>query len=229
MTESAKSVPFVASREQLVTIKGIRSGLLFVLADDAVYADVLEELKQKLTGTHQHLLSGAVVNVYIDCGTRELSQEEKDQLRAVFATHENLVLDGFEGPPPTREMTEKVSYVFKGTLRSGQLIEHDGDVIIIGDVNPGAQIVATGDIFIMGHLRGSAHAGAQGDVQAVVAAAYFEPLQVRIAEVVRRSPETYDRPAEMEFAYLDGEQMAVEKMAVFTYHRQRRHGSRAVI
>ncbi len=228
MSKAAKSVPFVGLRE-LVTIKGIRSGLLFVLAEDAPFADVVKDLKQKLTGSHQHLLSGATVNVYIECGVRNLSREEQDMVREVFATHENLVLDGFDGPPPNREMNEKASYVFKGTLRSGQLIEHDGDVIIVGDVNPGAQIIASGDIFIMGHLRGFAHAGARGDVHAVVAAAYFEPLQVRIAEVVRRSPETYDRPAEMEFAYLEGEQMAVEKMAVFTYHRQRRNGSRAVI
>ncbi|PWI58823.1 septum site-determining protein MinC [Sulfoacidibacillus thermotolerans] len=228
MTKSAKSISSIGSRE-LVTIKGIRSGLLFVLADDALFADVVEELKQKLTGSHQHLLSGATVNVYIECGMRELSSEEQEILREVFATHENLVLDGFDGPPPMREMGVKAPYVFKGTLRSGQLIEHDGDVIVIGDVNPGAQIIASGDIFVMGHLRGSAHAGAAGDVRAVVAAAYFEPLQVRIAQVVRRSPEAYDRPAEMEFAYLEGEQMAVEKMAVFTYHRQRRNRSRAVI
>ncbi|MHB1682441.1 MAG: septum site-determining protein MinC [Bacilli bacterium] len=228
MAKSAKSAASAGTRD-LVTIKGIRNGLVFVLADDASFTDVLTELENKLLGSHQQLLSGSTLSAYIEKGSRELSEEEEKALRYVFASYGELIVSGLSGPPPLKDWRPKDPYVYKGTLRSGQLIEHDGDVVVIGDVNPGALIIASGDVFVMGRLRGSAHAGAGGDVLAVVAATYFEPLQVRIAGVVRRSPETYTRAAEMEFAYLEGDQMAVEKMSVLAQHRMRTRASHAVI
>ncbi|MHB1628118.1 MAG: septum site-determining protein MinC [Bacilli bacterium] len=227
----AKSARSTASegKGDLVTIKGIRNGLVFALAEDAPFADVLTELEDKLLGSHQRLLSGSTLSAYIEKGKRELSEDEEKALRRIFASQGELIVSGLDGPPPLKDWRPKDTYVHKGTLRSGQLIEHDGDVVVIGDVNPGAHIIASGDVFVMGRLRGSAHAGAGGDILAVVAAAYFEPLQVRIAGVVRRSPETYTRAAEMEFAYLEGNQMAVEKMSVLAQHRMRTRSSHAVI
>jgi septum site-determining protein MinC len=69
------------------------------------------------------------------------------------------------------EIDERKSLkVVNKTLRSGQRIEHDGDVLIIGDVNPDAYVIASGNIIVMGTLRGIAHAGARGDETAVVMA-----------------------------------------------------------
>ena len=48
------------------------------------------------------------------------------------------------------------------TLRSGQRIECEGDVVVLGDVNDGAEIIAGGSIAVMGTLRGLAHAGGNG-------------------------------------------------------------------
>ncbi|MDN5293030.1 MAG: septum site-determining protein MinC [Eubacteriales bacterium] len=75
------------------------------------------------------------------------------------------------------------------TLRCGQSISYDGNVVIIGDVNPGAEVVAGGSIIVMGALRGVAHAGAQGDEKAVVAAFRLQPTQLRIAGYISRSPD----------------------------------------
>ncbi|MCS6875342.1 MAG: septum site-determining protein MinC [Aquificaceae bacterium] len=69
-------------------------------------------------------------------------------------------------------------------LRSGQRIEHNGDILILGDVNKDAQVVATGNIIVMGKLRGVAIAGALGDESAVVVALEMEPQQVRIGKKV---------------------------------------------
>jgi septum site-determining protein MinC len=77
------------------------------------------------------------------------------------------------------------------TLRSGQSVSHKGHLIIVGDVNPGAEVVADGDITVWGSLRGIAHAGINGDVAAEIRALRLEPIQLRIAHAIARSP---DRP-----------------------------------
>lgn len=79
--------------------------------------------------------------------------------------------------------------MMKQTLRSGQHVSHKGHLVIIGDVNPGAEIVADGDITIWGALRGMAHAGANGNTNAEIRALKFEPLQLRIANAIARSPD----------------------------------------
>lgn len=75
------------------------------------------------------------------------------------------------------------------TLRSGQAISHKGHLVIVGDVNPGAEIMAEGDITIWGALRGMAHAGVGGNTGAEIRALKFEPIQLRIAHAIARSPD----------------------------------------
>ncbi|WP_448588010.1 septum site-determining protein MinC [Thermocrinis sp.] len=74
--------------------------------------------------------------------------------------------------------------VIERHLRSGQKIEHNGDVLVLGNVNRDAQIVATGNIVVMGALRGIAVAGALGDESAVVVALRMEPQQIRIGRKI---------------------------------------------
>lgn len=70
------------------------------------------------------------------------------------------------------------------TLRSGTRIEFAGNVVVLGDVNPGAEIVAEGDVIIWGRLRGMVHAGSKGNKDAVICALDLSPTQLRIAEEV---------------------------------------------
>jgi septum site-determining protein MinC len=71
-----------------------------------------------------------------------------------------------------------------GTLRGGQALHNVGNIVVIGDVNPGAELVAGGDIAVFGSLRGVAHAGAQGDAGARVYAVDLSPTQLRIATLI---------------------------------------------
>jgi septum site-determining protein MinC len=91
------------------------------------------------------------------------------------------------------------THFHSGTMRGGQSLHHLGNVVVVGDVNPGAEIVATGDIVVFGALRGVAHAGAQGETRARVHAIELAPTQLRIAtyiaadtstDTVKRGPET---------------------------------------
>lgn len=77
------------------------------------------------------------------------------------------------------------------TLRSGQAVSHKGHLVIVGDVNPGAEVMADGDITVWGALRGIAHAGVAGNSNAEIRALKFQPIQLRIAHAIARSP---DRP-----------------------------------
>ncbi len=79
-----------------------------------------------------------------------------------------------------------------GVLRSGQSINFEGNVVVLGDVNPGAQVTAGGNVIVMGVLRGTVHAGAAGNEQAVIVAFRLRPTQLRIANYIARSPDGED-------------------------------------
>lgn len=81
------------------------------------------------------------------------------------------------------------SEFYKGTLRSGQTLESEGSITVIGDVNPGAKVVAGGNIVILGALKGNAHAGAFGDQSCFIFALDMNPIQVQIGELIAKSPD----------------------------------------
>ena len=73
----------------------------------------------------------------------------------------------------------------RGSLRSGQRLEAEGSIVIIGDVNSGAEVIAEENIIVLGDLRGLAHAGAKGNKQAFIASGLLDTVQIRIANIVR--------------------------------------------
>lgn len=80
------------------------------------------------------------------------------------------------------------------TIRSGQSISSDGNIIVIGDINPGAEIIAKGDITVWGILGGIAHAGSDGNNYARIRALKLNPVQIRIGSVFARRPDTVNLP-----------------------------------
>ena len=80
------------------------------------------------------------------------------------------------------------------TLRSGQSITSDGNIVIIGDVNPGSEVIAKGDITVWGILGGIAHAGSQGNGYARIRALKMNAIQLRIADTFARRPDSINIP-----------------------------------
>ena len=72
--------------------------------------------------------------------------------------------------------------VVRGTYRAGEVHRFPGNVVVVGNINPGAQVIAQGDILVFGKLRGLAHAGAGGDATAVILAMSSVGPQLRIAD-----------------------------------------------
>lgn len=102
--------------------------------------------------------------------------------------------------------------LIKRTIRSGQQVKFDGNVIILGDVNPGSEVIAGGDIIVMGTLRGIAHAGYKGNDNAVVTAFYLKPMQLRIAQYITRAPdEEMQQIVEPEIARVKDGTIMIEK------------------
>lgn len=96
--------------------------------------------------------------------------------------------------------------IHRGTLRSGDHLQSEGSVLLLGDVNPGARVSAAGHVLVWGRLRGMAHAGCHGDAQARITALQLRPLQLRIAGAVARGPEEAPEAGQAEEARLvDGE------------------------
>ncbi|MCT7967999.1 septum site-determining protein MinC [Laspinema sp. D1] len=101
------------------------------------------------------------------------------------------------------------------TVRSGVDIRHPGNVVLVGDVNPGGSIIADGDILVWGRLRGLAQAGANGNEQCIVMALQMEPTQIRIADWVARAPEPLP-DFYPEVAYVSPEGIRIAKAADFS-------------
>ena len=131
-----------------------------------------------------------------------------------------------EEPPPA-EKPVTVPFLYRGTLRSGQVVRHAGPIVVIGDVNPGAEVIGGSDVYIWGRLRGMVHAGAAGDRTAVIGALDFEPVQVRIADHIAMSPKgntdapghwlwKRTSPGQPEVARLVDEQIVVDPWDVRT-------------
>lgn len=95
-------------------------------------------------------------------------------------------------------------------LRSGQHVRFAGNVVVLGDVNPGAQIQADGDIVVMGTLRGLAHAGVRGDETRVIAAFRLAASQLRIARYIARAPEGDAPPPVPEVALVREGQVIID-------------------
>ena len=91
--------------------------------------------------------------------------------------------------------TEKLPTLYiQRTLRSGQSITSDGNIVIIGDANPGSEIIAKGDITVWGILGGIAHAGAEGNQYARIRALKMNAIQLRIADIFARRPDNINIP-----------------------------------
>ena len=83
---------------------------------------------------------------------------------------------------------KKEDILHEGTVRSGNRISSNGNLSIIGDVNPGAIVSAKKNIFVWGKLLGVAFAGKDGNNKASIASLYLNPLQLRIADIIAIGP-----------------------------------------
>ena len=105
---------------------------------------------------------------------------------------------------------KKDDFLHKGTVRSGERISSNGNLCIIGDVNPGAIVSANKNIYVWGKLLGIAFAGKSGNKNASIASLYLNPLQLRIADVIAIGPKEKPKNCYPEIALIDKQTIIIK-------------------
>lgn len=195
-------------------IKGVTVPALLIKIDNSkTFEENLKELEEKLSSA---FFKGSVS--ILDLSDTDLSEEQIEQIESILKKYNTRVL-GYKAEKKKKavkkipEITEKKSLkIINKTVRSGQRIEYDGDILIIGDVNPDAYIVASGNVIVMGTLRGVVHAGANGDETATVMALKLIPQQLRIGNFFTRSPDNPETPEYPEKAYIEENHIVIERI-----------------
>ncbi|EMI10579.1 septum site-determining protein MinC [Anoxybacillus gonensis] len=220
-------VKVVAGKEKrpYVSMKGTKEGLTLHLDDTCAYDELLKQVDELLTTTTRDE-EGPLVAVHVHVGNRYLTREQEERLRDVIRAKKHLIVHSIVSNVMTKqealEWKKKNEIVSVAKIiRSGQVLHVDGDLLLIGDVNPGGTVIATGNIFILGALRGIAHAGYEGNRQAIIAASVMKPTQLRISDVMNRAPDyRSDEGNEMECAYIDEhDQIVVDRLQLLTHLR----------
>lgn len=215
----------MSASRPLVTMKGRKDGLVLVMDETCSYDELLRELKDKLSASQHVNKEDPVISVKVQAGNRYITTEQKSELSAVIRSFDHLQVDEIETNVMTREEFEKQRLRERivpavRVIRSGQVLSVEGDLLLIGDVNPGGMVSATGNIYILGSLRGIASAATAGDGKnAVIVASHMAPAQLRIGNLVRRiegSTEAEKREENVpEYAYID---LSHERIAVDRLH-----------
>jgi len=104
----------------------------------------------------------------------------------------------------------KDDILHEGTVRSGDRISSNGNLCIIGDVNPGAIVSAKKNIYVWGKLLGIAFAGKSGNKNASIASLYLNPLQLRIADVIAIGPKDKPKNCYPEIAVIDKQTIIIK-------------------
>ena len=188
---------------QSVVIKANNFGIIVVLDPAPDFQTIKQMVADKFKESAK-FLGEATMALSFD--GRELSEEEQRELLDIIVTNSNLKIACLIDKDPEREeyfqktltdklleLDAKTGQFYKGNLRSGQVLEFETSVVILGDVNPGAKILSKGNIIIIGALKGNAVAGAAGNDKAFVLALNMKPMQIRIGDVMARSSDEPDQ------------------------------------
>ncbi|MGO0121924.1 septum site-determining protein MinC [Desulfothermobacter acidiphilus] len=169
-----------------ISIKGTREGLVIFLDPGCDFEDWKQGLKRHLDSARD-FFQGARFLLH---PRRELPVEQEREL-VELASQYGLVYGGCRSPassptsafPPSMTADLGNAHLHRGHLRAGQEILSDTNLVILGDVHPGARVTASGSVVVCGTLLGEVQAGNQGCTSAVVVAYRFAPLRLSIAGV----------------------------------------------
>ena len=104
----------------------------------------------------------------------------------------------------------------EGTVRSGDRISSNGNLCIIGDVNPGAIVSAKKNIYVWGKLLGIAFAGKGGNNKSSISSLYLRPLQLRIADIIAIGPKDKPQNSYPEIALIDNQTIIIKPFIIET-------------
>ena len=197
----------VSQKNNLVIIK---------INSEANFTDIITQIKRKVA---------QLAKIYKEEKTpilitgKVLKNKEMDKIEEIIKEKLDVDVD-FDMPKElglsnikktfVQEVSNSETKFHRGSIRSGQRIEEEGSIVILGDVNSGAEVIAADNIVVLGALRGLAHAGAKGNRKAIIAAGRLDTVQLRIANVVKeinRDEEPLHREA---YIFINKDQIIIE-------------------
>ena len=202
-------------KKEYVTLKGAKDGVHVILSDEMPLRLLMDEMKEKFQQGKSFFSHGSC---HITFMGRTFSPADRLSLEtAVSKTLSGCdVTVGYEkraddAPPVFTNTQEGYTRFYEGTVRSGKLLESEGNLVILGHVNPGAEVVAAGNIIVLGAAKGILHAGCTGNREAFIIALNMSPTQIRIADIITRPPDNDVRREILpEKAYIKNETIYIE-------------------
>ncbi len=217
----------------MVTIKGTHDNLELWMDEEAEYTDLKFAIIKKFDANSRFYKGSKLpVAVY----GKALSPAQKREIKTMFnerysISDVNFVDEQLPEIPapqptapvqPTSALSSRITLVAKTgfdekcifidhTLRSGQRVEAQGDVVVLGDVHAGSEIVACGSIAVFGKLVGLAHAGSKGRKDVCIVASIFAPGQIRIASKVAIIGKSTGQPG-TQIARITGDKIVVSEL-----------------
>ena len=168
-----------------------RENIVIKLNEEASQKEIVDSLKNKMIQLKE-LYKDAKTPILIT--GKQISEDEKIELKNIIKEKIDVKVSfdmpqelGLHGIKKTfsQDIESSQTKFYRGAVRSGQRIEYEGSIVVLGDVNGGAEVIAGDNVVVLGILRGLAHAGAKGNKKAMVAAAAIECKQIRIADIIK--------------------------------------------
>ena len=199
--------------DERIFIKGNKDGINAVVNMNKFvdYEDMVQTLVERLK-KGKRFYRGSVLTIIADL--TDIDEKKQRKLRDLLFD-EVLIRDCIFKDKREKEV-KMFSGVYEGktrfirkTIRGGQHIDYPGNLVIIGDINPGSEVTAFGNIIVLGKLRGRVHAGANGNKKAVIAAFSLQPEVLQISGILTISPDG-EKPQYPEVAKIKDNEIIVE-------------------
>lgn len=197
---------------QCLMINLRKERIVIRIMDTAIQKEVLDTLRKKLPEL-KRLYQKSNTPIFIT--GKILKNKEIAEIQNLIKESIDVQIDfdspkvlGLHGIKRTyhQEIKNSETKFYKGSLRSGQRMEFEGSLVIIGDVNSGAEVIASENVIVVGNLRGVAHAGAKGNKEAIIAAERIDAPQVRISNKVKELEKEDDEyNIAKTYVYIDSE------------------------
>lgn len=199
-----------------VSINLKKDQIVVKIAEDAEQKRIISELSRKISDLKK---------LYKDEKTpirivgKVLKNKEIDEIQELIKEKIDVEID-FDMPKSLglssithtfkQEIAISETKFHRGSLRSGQRLETEGSIVIIGDVNSGAEVIASDNIVVVGTLRGLAHAGAKGNKNAIIAAGKLDAVQIRISNIVKEIDRDEEPLHKQTYIFVDNDKIVID-------------------
>lgn len=203
-------------KKVFITIVQKQNQIILKIHEQASQEEIIKELKKKIVELKK-MYGNEKTPIYVT--GKILKNKEMQEIESLIKSNIDVPLE-FDSPKALGlhsikrtfedEIQNSDTKFHKGSLRSGQKLEYEGSIVLIGDLNGGAEIIAGENIAVIGALRGVAHAGAKGNKKAIITAGTIEAPQLRIANIVKEIERDEEEKHRKTYAYVHGEEILLE-------------------